>query len=286
MLIKFKGTLNLAEVNKILSNYQVNPSIKSWDEAQVSLMVQNYIEAKKSQQEDVSIFEENDDAQDGQTAVVDQRTSKVILMEISNKFKNESNFKILCNKIFKTIRGYLKDKVNPINRFVGILANDYEDNHEILSLIDELCAKHELISELKPKGILIKINPASFEGNLRSLITVLKSHKDESLGIVSTKEKGDKAGRKRNVTDERVEAMKEAHERRRVISNQQRQQRPQQPYPQNGRVLGQNVNMVPPNGYVYSQNAYYAPGPQNGYYQNPHRQVHPNYGNFAYPPNQ
>lgn len=264
ILVKYKGQINFREANKILSNYSMNPTLKSWDEAQITWMIKNFIKARKDQEEDMSIFEEEDTPPQN---LIKGRTSKIILKEISKKFQSESNFKILCNKIFKLAKRYLKDKKTKHN-FEPILAKDYEKNPEILSLLDELCTKHELICELKPNGMLIKINPASFEGNLSALISVLKNFKDESLGIVSNRDTKDKAARKRNVTDERVQAMREAQQRRQNMHRAN-------PQPQNPRMMNQGQPPVYPaqNGYYQPQNQY--PPMQRGY-PGQGRNVYPN----------
>jgi hypothetical protein len=200
-------------------NYDLNLKATTWDEAAISAIVEMHLEANRKAEEQSSVFEDPEPPKPET-----QRTTKRILKDIKKKFKDQTKFKILCNKIYKLLDGYLKDKRNPLNTFQAILADDYENNLEIMSLLDELFEKQELITELKPKGMMVKINPGAFEGNYVSLKMILERIKDVSLGVgdgtASTihKAKRDAAKTQKDLTNERVQAMKEAHNRRMGLS--------------------------------------------------------------------
>lgn len=170
------------------------------------------IEAKnKKELEEDSVFDE--------TPEIVKRSSKQVLKDIASNCASETKFKVICNKLYKLVNRHLTYPKNPLNSFVAIMSEDYDNNAIVASLIDELCEKHELITELKPKGILVKINPGTFQGQYVSLKSVLVNFKDESVGIGgdtrSRKEKVlAKAARGNTNTNERVQAMREAQMRR------------------------------------------------------------------------
>lgn len=210
LLEKYNNRLTGKEVNLLLQNLGINPNTTNWDEQVVSGMADIMLEAKNNNElEEESVFDNE------YSEPIQKRDSKTILKEILSNCSDETKFKIICNKLYKFSKGYLSDPKNPLNTFVAIMAEDYDSNPIVMSLIDELCEKHQLITELKPKGILVKANPAIFSGQYEALKTILIQFKDESLGIGgdtrSKKQKIlSKAGRKNGTTNERVQAMREA----------------------------------------------------------------------------
>ena len=214
LLITYRGQLDIRDIRQMANNFDLNLKATAFDPESVNAIAEMHLNKKKELEEEASVFDNPD--QGNQQGGPPKRTSKDILKQIASKYKDETKFKIMCNKLFKMLSSYLKNKKNPLNTFVAILADDYENNSVIMSLIDEVCERHELITEIKPKGILIKANPAAFDGQYESLKSILSKLKDESLGIGpgTGSSKSKRAGRQRNVTNERVLAMKEAHERR------------------------------------------------------------------------
>ncbi len=114
------------------------------------------IEAKKNNQK--ALEDEESVFEDYNHKKVPRGTNE-ILRDIQSQSKSELKFKVVCNKLYALMDGHLNDQNNPLNMFVAILGEDYDNNPIIVSLIDELCSRHELFTELKPKGILVKINP-------------------------------------------------------------------------------------------------------------------------------
>lgn len=180
LLEKYNLLLTVKDIDLLIQSLGLNRNSCNWHEETVIGMAELMIGAKqRREQEEYSVFEDNNDYYTKQ----EPRSTDSILKDIESKCSSSTKFTMICNKLYTLLNGYLAEPNNPLNSFVAIMGEDYDNNSLILCLIDELCTRHELITEIKPKGVLVKANVVAFKGQYESLKSILNKYKDQSVGV-------------------------------------------------------------------------------------------------------
>lgn len=161
-----------------------------------------------------------------ETDYIEQRTVS-ILEVLQSTFEKEEHFKQMCNKIYKGIKAYVQDPINPLNAMVPLFFDDLENNEDIFMQLTTLCTEFGILIDTREKGVFLVFKipdyvscRAEYYQMLEKLLGAFRSHKDESL--VSRPSNQDK--QKFNHMDanrgERVAAFFEAKNRRAAVASQ------------------------------------------------------------------
>ena len=159
---------------------------------------------------------------DGASGELFQRTLDILDM-LSVSFKQEANFKLLCNQIYKGVKYFIQDPTNPINEVIPLKYEDFEKDENILSQIACLCIDYQIGIEAKEKGIFIRFHEKNpeFVHSLNGLLQAFKSHKDESVVKHEATEQRKKYNPQDPNRDERVAAYFEAKKMRAMVGTYQ-----------------------------------------------------------------
>ena len=170
---------------------------------------------------------ESDKAFPIETDYIEQRTVS-ILEVLHSTFQKEEHFKQMCNKIYKGIKAYVQDPLNPLNAMVPLLFDDLEQNEDIFMQLATLCTEFGILIDTREKGVFLVFKVpeyvscrAEYYQMLEKLLKSFQSHKDESvLAKASSLEQKQKTNHMDVNRQERVEAFFDAKRRRAAVASQ------------------------------------------------------------------
>jgi uncharacterized protein YkwD len=158
---------------------------------------------------------------------IEERTVSIIEV-LKSTFQQEDNFKQLCNKIYKGIKAYIQDPINPLYSMVPLLFEDLEHNEDIFIQLSTLCLEFGILIDTREKGIFLVFKVpdyvscrAEYYNMLEKLLQSFRNHKDESISVKMKAETNKQKFHHADVNrDERVAAYLDAKNRRAAVSSQ------------------------------------------------------------------
>ena len=140
---------------------------------------------------------------------------------IQASYEKEETFKLICNSIFKAVKYFIQEPLNPLNVVVPVKYEDLEFNDSIFAQLQCLCFDFEVEVDKKQKGVFLRFtrNDKAYLSSLQGLLDAFKIHKDESIAFKSRPiQKSNKFSAMDPNKEERVSAYLEAKRLRAIVA--------------------------------------------------------------------